>query len=501
MDVKLAEQKYGIKLGSRVNHPMFGLGEVRKIVESGLSVKWDNPYYRIKGPVLIEEADIVFMTKVITEEKTKMAKKMVLEFDLPDPKDSTFTSMDPMSKGTAAPLATLDGNGKPGLNWKPTLSKDPKDAPGAVKVAGGKAGSPVKTSAPEKASAPVAPKSDADDSSDDDSEKKENPFAKKVEEMTWTDLVSLSGGVVAESEDEDEDEDDKPGRKDRQARRGSDKKRDFEKKYGKELDECDDKEQVKENDMDQMMNEHDMASGEIAMTKDLMKAILAAAVANPPDEAGQNKIAQAFCDASAEIGDRTLDVSDIGTIMSKIKEVAGGEQDLSDDVSPVDGETAGDEGGEEHEGKDMLMAGQKRPVRDMFDMREMDQAWTNIKEWLVGAIGAESRYNPEATRIVYGLMKTYSIEEDQVEEFLDRFADPTELFSKAKLHQMIQSSINSGKKVKSKKKINEAWLAAIPNTAVIGVNNTEGTQIEEGDDEDTQLFKLIAYRAGVNYKG
>jgi len=131
----------------------------------------------------------------------------------------------------------------------------------------------------------------------------------------------------------------------------------------------------------------------------------------------------------------------------------------------------------------------------------LDQAWPNIKEWLVGAIGAESRYNPEATRIVYGLMKTYSIEEDQVEEFLDRFADPTELFSKAKLHQMIQSSINSGKKVKSKKKINEAWLAAIPNTAVIGVNNTEGTQIEEGDDEDTQLFKLIAYRAGVNYKG
>ncbi len=208
-----------------------------------------------------------------------------------------------------------------------------------------------------------------------------------------------------------------------------------------------------------MTNEHDMASGEIAMTKELLKAILSAAVANPPDEAGMETIAQAFSDASSSLGDRTLDVSDIGQIMSSIKDAASGGSEMGgdvgdemNDVPPEDGEEAGSEGGEEHEGKDVLMAGQSKPLAKM-----------------------SGRPGQKYTRMHHPRMES----KDEKAEKLEKDA--------------------KDKKAKGKKKIDEAWLSAIPNAAVVGANRDE--KYVDGDDEDTALFRLIAHRAGVTFKG
>lgn len=197
---------------------------------------------------------------------------------------------------------------------------------------------------------------------------------------------------------------------------------------------------------DMNLDEHDMAAGEIAVTQELLKAILQTAVKDQPDDAAIDKIVSGFASCCGE--DRTLDVSDIPTIMSAIKgEAAPAGDDMADeDVSPADGETAGPEGGEEHEGKDMLMAGQKAPLAKMAG--RPGQKFPNaIKPSYVKQVHTESKKAPAG---------------------------------------------------KGKKKLDEAWLTAIPNAGV--VNGRPKIEINEEDDEDTLLFKQIAHRAGVTYK-
>jgi len=459
MNVKLAETKYGIRKGVHLNHPMFGIGEVSNILSEGLELRWTNPYHRINSPKMIPESEITFMTKVITEEnKMKQNKKVVLEFDLPNPKDTIMTSTDPMSKGNAAPLATLDGDGGPGVNWKPSMSSDPKDAPGVVKVAGsgdGKVGVPkAKSSAPaggEKAQPKSNPFEKKSESSSSDDKPKGNPFGKKEDsgdddnkekrvaemQLTWEDISSL----LSEKKD---DKGEKDKRADRLANKDKDKKK-FDKKD--DLDECEgdkDEKEVKEGFGDEMggaeqaLPEHDMASGEIAVTPELLKAILQTAVKDQPDDSAIDKIVSGFSGCCG--GDRTLDVSDIGEIMASIKGDSAGGADMSaeEDIAPADGETAGAEGGAEHEGKDMLMQGQKQPLGKMSG--KPGQKWPNA----------------------------------------------------------IKPSYVEGKKAPKGKKINEAWLTAIPNA---GVASGERFIATETDDEDTQFLKEIAHRAGVEYKG
>lgn len=398
MNAKEVKQKYGVAVGSRLNHPLYGIGEIRKIAES-LEIRWENPYHRIKGPVSLDEADLQYMTKVISEEKkmSSKTKKKVLEFDLPDASDTILTGTDKMPNGASAPLGTMDGNAGANKNWSPSVMKDVDGELGDVKVAdiGGKgASATAKKSAPKSDSSDSEPRESApksDDESDYDFQKR------KVSEMdlSWSELAGLS-----ESEDEDEDEEDDV-----------------------ELEECGDA------DMNKKIKEHDMASGEIAITKELFKAVVQAAINDQPDEAAVAKMADAFASCC---GDRTLDVADIGEIMAVARGESSGSEAEVEDVAPSDGEIAGDEAGEDHEGKKMLMAGQ------VSESKKADKKKADEKK---------------------------------------------------------------KKDDKKKGKLDEAWLARIPNASVIGKSSDLTTKIDESDDEDTVFLKQIAARAGVKYRG
>lgn len=71
-----------------------------------------------------------------------------------------------------------------------------------------------------------------------------------------------------------------------------------------------------------MMNEHNMAAGEIAVTQEFLVKLLKAAVKYQLADDKLSVVAQAVAECCNE--DRTLDVADIATVMGKLKELAGG---------------------------------------------------------------------------------------------------------------------------------------------------------------------------------
>ena len=163
--------------------------------------------------------------------------------------------------------------------------------------------------------------------------------------------------------------------------------------------------------------DHNMGAGEIAVDQDLMKDILRAAVADQPDDSQIDLIVQAIAGCCGE--DRTLGVADAGAIMSKLQELAGGQQGaqggqqapmggqqapagqqgmqggqqapmggqqgmqsgqqmdpaMSDAVPPGDGEIAGPEGGQQHAGKTKLMAGLGESVKKPGRKMTLKEAW------------------------------------------------------------------------------------------------------------------------------
>lgn len=76
-----------------------------------------------------------------------------------------------------------------------------------------------------------------------------------------------------------------------------------------------------------MMNEHDMAAGEIAVTQDFLVKLLKAVVRSKVADDKMSMIAQAVAECCEE--DRTLDVADIATVMGKLKELQSGGSPVS----------------------------------------------------------------------------------------------------------------------------------------------------------------------------
>jgi hypothetical protein len=143
---------------------------------------------------------------------------------------------------------------------------------------------------------------------------------------------------------------------------------------------------VFENDLDDesdVKETHDTESGEIGLTRELAEKLLTAIVNQAPEQNKVSAIVQGLSDASKEKG-VTLDVDDISMVMDKIKSAYHGSPDMEPDAQMVpgqvdamdmgadesegddddydyedkakgDGERAGAEGGEEHEGKIKMM--------------------------------------------------------------------------------------------------------------------------------------------------
>jgi len=138
-------------------------------------------------------------------------------------------------------------------------------------------------------------------------------------------------------------------------------------------------------DDDGGMNEHEMGSGEIAFTSEFLGKLIAAVSAQAPDQAMMDALCAGLESAQSEKGDAGLDVSDWDAVKSAASAAYGGGDDMGgeeggyddeagdpvgdeggedefgdeesdyEDQAVGDGEVAGAEGGEEHEGKTKMM--------------------------------------------------------------------------------------------------------------------------------------------------
>lgn len=123
---------------------------------------------------------------------------------------------------------------------------------------------------------------------------------------------------------------------------------------------------------DDGMNEHEMGAGEIAFTSEFLAKLIAAVSAQAPDQAMMDALCAGLESAQSEKGDAGLDVSDWDAVKSAAAAAysGGGEDEMADpvgdgyeeddeaeyeDKAAGDGEIAGPEGGEEHEGKTKMM--------------------------------------------------------------------------------------------------------------------------------------------------
>jgi hypothetical protein len=154
-------------------------------------------------------------------------------------------------------------------------------------------------------------------------------------------------------------------------------------------------------------------AGGISVDADLMKDIIRAAVADQPDDAQIDLIVQAI---SGCCSGGTLGVADADAIMSKLQELAGGQQaaqggqqmggqqmapmggqqaapamggqqaapapapmgqqdPATADIAPGDGEVAGPEGGQQHQGKTKLMSGLGESTKTKGKKMTLAEAW------------------------------------------------------------------------------------------------------------------------------
>jgi len=271
----------------------------------------------------------------------------------------------------------------------------------------GKKGKFVKA---KKGENPFAKKDDSSetDSSDD---KKDEDMAKddkkkdEVEETLTFNEADIEGIVEVEDDDDkddveedcgddhDDDDDDDKGGKFVKGKKGVNP-------FAK-------KDDVKEMGGEYAMG-HEMGGGEIAVTTEFMvKLLQGVAAANLDDEKFQ-MIADCIADCCGE--DRTLDVGDIGAVMSKLQDkVSGGGDDMGDygdeegaeeDVAVGDGEVAGPEGGDEYEGETKLMAGRGRPMRESKGKKRSRRGKRQLDEmWIAGIPGMTAGTQPKRKEV------------------------------------------------------------------------------------------------------
>lgn len=259
------------------------------------------------------------------------------------------------------------------------------------------------------------------------------------------------------------------------------KKPPFEKEKDKDSNEDEDKDMAKNESLtfeDLSMDEdaymeHDMASGEIAMTQEFLVKLLKGVAAASLDDSAYATIAECLADCAGE--DRTLDVGDIGMVMSKMQERVSGGTD--EDVAPGDGELAGPEGGEEHEGETQLYGDAEDDDVEDDDVEDDDK---------VDECGDEDEYMEGSQEDRQrGRQKRNNFKKDK-NRFHTGGNRPS--YRKPKPEPKKDDVSESVKSKKStKNRIDEAWLAAIP---VAGAQRKKKTRDDFISDDDFDLDEI-----------
>lgn len=249
------------------------------------------------------------------------------------------------------------------------------------------------------------------------------------------------------------------------------------------LDEMDD--HIKK-DMDKMghgMKEHNLAAGEIAVTQEFLKKMISAACDAGLDEEKIDMVVSCVAECCEE--DRTLDVDDIGMIMSKLKSKVDGADEA---YSPGDGEPAGDDAPEDDmEGETKLMAGDCDD-EDMEEGSQEDRQRGNAKRKNFKK-DKDRFHKGDKRRPKYGKPRT---DGDEMEE--------GELPDALKKHQMKKGEDADGdgktgekkpfkesrRSKKARQQIDEAWLASIPNMG----NKREKANTDGMEEEDIEIMDI-----------
>jgi len=192
-----------------------------------------------------------------------------------------------------------------------------------------------------------------------------------------------------------------------------------------------------EGDYDE--GDDEMTSGDISVTQDFMfKLLQGVSQANLDDDA-----LTTITDCIASCSDEgTLGVDDIDTVMSSMREKV-------EDVSAGDGEPAGPEGGPDHEGDTQLMG-------DMEECDDMEEG------------SEEDRRNGH-------------------DRWKNKQADKRRFRNKDKMRpKYSKSKRNAGPMTESRKQLDEAWLAAIPNVG----NPRVKADYSAMSEEDAELAEI-----------
>jgi len=265
-----------------------------------------------------------------------------------------------------------------------------------------------------------------------------------------------------------------------------------------------------------MMNEHDMAAGEIAVTQEFLVKLLKAAVKHQLADDKLSVVAQAVAECCAE--DRTLDVADIGMVMGKLKELADGagspaaapvapaasmgapaevpaeepasEPDFggdegSEEAPAEEPDFGGDEGSEEEVEVDRVEV--EEPARDEGDSeddrdsekksdedseKDKDNEFEDKAEGDGDVAGAEGGEEHEGkTKLMSGQMKPWEKDEEEKDEVKE---------SRRK------------KVAKGKKPLKEAWLSKVPGMSPLASPSAP----DVGREEEKELA-MIRRRAGL----
>lgn len=459
-------------VGARIEHPVRGSGVLLALSETTATVLWDNLQKRIHGPEILPYEDAKYIS--ILDEQSYSS----------DPRDAEVNKEKKMKKhkkGTKKKvdeaMAAIPGTYRGettgpkydfGLTFDDLLEDgDSKKFDGATSGSTPRPADTLLTKNSEEfkssGEAPLSTLDGADSETDphfEDGQPDDAPDTPKYKELQDPGKGNVrktgSGGEKSDSSKGFEkftkkSDDDASDSDDEEPKKEEKKMSESHKKSYRELTES---MTFEEMDMENsgpgasVVDEHDMAAGEIAVTQEFLVKLMSAAIRANLGDDKLSQIAQAVADCCTE--DRTLDVGDIGMVMSKLK---GGDAGADEAVGAEgDGEPAGPEGGPEHEGKTKLMA-------------------------------CDGGTKMEA-------------DEEQVDECGDEEDELQEFASPDKKDDKKQAKNDKTQKGGDKKGLDES-IVAMGMAAINGVDRGGEDHEVEGDDEAQELA-MIKRRAGLD---
>lgn len=439
----------------RVEHSLYGKGTVEEITESHIEITWDNLQNRITAPAKIDFADAKYLTRLreqytadpedaeMTQEKKgkpEMKKQQkqkvdesvvavamaplqgtIVERDSDDLDLETLSLADLMEDGEL-PWEDDDGSeDEQGSDDNDQHSlrdaEDTRTYDGSDYVNVPRPSDSVLTNQEDQPSYKADPLStmagydaadEGDEPASDDSQPVDAPEIPQVRDLEGSssrhntrdtgdggdDTAEVDAGDYDESKPEDNGEDEMSKKNESLWLDADD--------LGLQLDEMEMGTGYAEGDgYDDEMREHEMTGDSIALSCDVIETLLKACSAQSPDEGKVKALCDGLKALQQEKGDATIEMGDMDSLKQKAAAAYGGAGDVGaepeyEDKAVGDGEPAGPEGGEEHEGKTKMMDAEGKQHDLDGDGDEDSQDWMTARDRAIK--GSMKRRRPKKSQ-------------------------------------------------------------------------------------------------------